>query len=529
MASSTDGWGGAVAAAGTAPGRRLALVVATGDYDDPALARLRAPAGDAAALSDLLADPAVGGFDVTAVLDQDANSVRLAVEELVSDRRPDDLLLLYLSCHGLVDLRRRLYFAARDTRRDRLASSGVASHWVLEQLEDCRARRQVVILDCCFSGAFAAGGKGPSDQRDLGLGERLLGQGRGRVVLTASRATEYSFEGEPLDTPERVSERGSVFTRALLTGIRSGAADTDNDGWISVDDAYAYAYDRVSADEAAQTPQRWLYGAEGSILLARSPHAATVDAAAATDPGRTVGPDAPRAESVPARPAGGAAWWRRRGPAAAIGSGVLVVALVVVLLLALHGPGTGGGSPGSSGSSGDGSSATAGALGGISAGRFDATGPWRLVVGDHAVGADPGCTFTVVDDTGQEVHAFEAVYAKEQHIQLRDRGRFTFRVSGEPCLLRAVDGAGEAGLPFEWSAGKGDTDGISTDGKVVVRASFPKGTSSCELLLHSVADGHTVDAKTLTTHHDEEVLDPGGSAAVYFSGTTCDLAVRKPT
>jgi uncharacterized caspase-like protein len=31
-----------------------------------------------------------------------------------------DLLLVYLSCHGLVDVRRRLYFAATDTRKDRL-------------------------------------------------------------------------------------------------------------------------------------------------------------------------------------------------------------------------------------------------------------------------------------------------------------------------------------------------------------------------------------------------------------------------
>ena len=49
----------------------------------------------------------------------------------------------------------------------------------------------MVILDCCFSGAFARGAKGDDD---LGLGERLVGEGRGRVVLTASRGTEYSFE-----------------------------------------------------------------------------------------------------------------------------------------------------------------------------------------------------------------------------------------------------------------------------------------------------------------------------------------------
>jgi hypothetical protein len=136
---------------------------------------------------------------------------------------------------------------------------------VLDQFEHCRARRQVLILDSCFSGAFAHGAKGDAD---LGLRDRFLGQGRGRVVLTASTATEYSFEGDPTDAAVTA---GSVFTAALVQGLYTGAADTDHDGLISVDEAYAYVFDQVQAAGAAQTPQRWLYGAEGKILLARSP------------------------------------------------------------------------------------------------------------------------------------------------------------------------------------------------------------------------------------------------------------------
>ena len=134
-----------------------------------------------------------------------------------------------------------------------------------DQLEHCRARRQVLILDSCFSGAFAHGAKG---EADLGLQARFLGQGRGRVVLTASTATEYSFEGDPTDTS--MTPAGSVFTAALVQGLRTGEADSDHDGHVSVDDAYAYIFDQVQAVGAAQTPQRWLYGTEGQILLARS-------------------------------------------------------------------------------------------------------------------------------------------------------------------------------------------------------------------------------------------------------------------
>jgi hypothetical protein len=251
--------------------RRLALVVATAGYRDASLRQLRAPARDAADLGELLADPAVGGFAVTSVLDRSAQEIRLAVEEFLSDRRPDDLVVVYLSCHGLVDARRRLYFAATDTQKNRLASTGVEAEWLLDQLEDCRARRQVVILDCCFSGAFGDRAKGDDD---LGLDRRFHGQGRGRVVLTASRGSEYSFEGEPLAD---AVQPGSVFTNALVAGIRSGEADRDHDGYISVDDAYEYAFDRLREAGVAQTPQRSIYQAEGQILLARSPAGVPVD------------------------------------------------------------------------------------------------------------------------------------------------------------------------------------------------------------------------------------------------------------
>ena len=248
-------------------GARLALVVATAVYTaDVGLRQLRAPARDAADLAQVLADPGIGGFTVTSVIDQPAQQIRLAIEDFLADRSTQDLLLVYLSCHGLLDSYRRLYFAATDTRKDRLGSTGVESAWVLDQLEHCRARRQVLILDSCFSGAFAHGAKG---EADLGLQDRFLSQGRGRVVLTASTATEYSFEGDPTDAA--ITPTGSVFTAALVQGLRTGAADLDHDGHVSVDDAYAYVFDKVQAAGAAQTPQRWLYGAEGRIWLARSP------------------------------------------------------------------------------------------------------------------------------------------------------------------------------------------------------------------------------------------------------------------
>lgn len=246
-------------------GPRSALVIATGTYDDEQFAQLRAPARDADDLAAVLSDPRIGGFEVTVLPDRPVDTLRREIEGFLADRTRGELLVVYLSCHGVLDKRNALYFAATDTSKKFLASTGIESHWLLERLDECKARQQVLILDCCFSGAFANGAKG---EGDLDLKQHVVGSGRGRMVLTASRAREYSFEGHELPG---IESPGSVFTSGLAEGLRSGAADSDLDGLVSVEDAYDYAYTYVQTHHPAQTPQRWAFGAEGRIWLARNP------------------------------------------------------------------------------------------------------------------------------------------------------------------------------------------------------------------------------------------------------------------
>ncbi len=252
---------------GSAPGDRLALVVANSRYTDPTLAQLRAPAQDAAAMASVLADPAVGGFTVTRVMDRPAHEIKEEINEFLAERTTRNVVVVYLSCHGVLDARGRLYFATGNTIKNRLAATAVESAWLLDQLEECSARQQVVILDCCFSGAFEHA-KGVAD---VDLERRLYGAARGRVVLTASRAAEYSYEGQAITG---AVGGGSVFTTALVEGLRGGAADLDRKGHVTVEDAYVFAADWIKSQGGNQNPQRWLYGSEGDIVLAQTPRAA---------------------------------------------------------------------------------------------------------------------------------------------------------------------------------------------------------------------------------------------------------------
>ncbi|GAA0251395.1 hypothetical protein GCM10010492_59700 [Saccharothrix mutabilis subsp. mutabilis] len=239
------------------------MIVATGEYADPTLRRLRAPAHDAADMADVLEDPRIGGFSVRRLVDRPHHEVKVEVERHLAARTAGELVVVYLSCHGILDRRGRLYLATTDTDRDLPASTSVEADWLRERLEDCPAD-QVVILDCCFGGAYAATKGGT----EVDLDRRFLGNGRGRVVLTASRAWEYSFEGTTLVTDAPVR---SVFTAGLVDGLRTGRADRDGDGYVTVDEAFLYASEHVAAGGGDQTPQRWAYAAEGALVLARNP------------------------------------------------------------------------------------------------------------------------------------------------------------------------------------------------------------------------------------------------------------------
>jgi Caspase domain/TIR domain len=241
-----------------------ALIIACSEYEDGGLRQLRAPAADAERLAEVLAEPAIGGFEVTTQLNQPSHVLNLAIEDFFADRGPDDLLLLYVSSHGVEDDDGRLYFAAANTRLRQLGATAVAAAFVNEQMTKSRSRRIVLLLDCDYSGtspqgALARGGKRMAIKEQFG--------GSGRAVLTASSAMEYAFEGDELADARDLTP--SVFTSALVEGLETGAADLDLDGRISVDELYDYVSDRVRDQTPNQTPGRWITGVQGKLYIAR--------------------------------------------------------------------------------------------------------------------------------------------------------------------------------------------------------------------------------------------------------------------
>ncbi|GGN03038.1 hypothetical protein GCM10011609_47470 [Lentzea pudingi] len=253
---------------------RYALIIASHEFTDPGLSALRAPAHDAARLGEVLADPRIGGFHVRTLINSPAAEVNEAVEDFFADRTPDDLLVLHFSGHGVKDEAGELHFATSSTKLTRLAGTAVSADFVARRMNRSRSRRVVLLLDCCYSGAF---GRGMVARAGGSVGIEEQFGGSGRAVITASSAMEYAFEGAAVaDTSEA---EPSVFTSALVEGLESGDADRDQDGHVGLDELYEYVYDRVRRVTPHQTPGKWMLDVRGDLRIARRARPVSVPSA----------------------------------------------------------------------------------------------------------------------------------------------------------------------------------------------------------------------------------------------------------
>lgn len=247
---------------------RYALVIGNSKYDDPRLAQLKTPEADTRELAKVLRKKSIGNFDeVISLLDQTEAKTRRAISAFLANKKPDDLILLYFSGHGVLDGRGNLFLASKDTDYDSLNATAISSSFLSYEMDVCRSRKQILILDCCNSGAFARGAKAGSQKAVTE--STFEGSGSGRVVLTASDATQFAFEGDQV-IPQ-AETKFSVFTHFLLEGLKTGKADRNRDGKISLDEWYDYCYAGVIAETPGQVPHKWSYRQQGEIIIAQNP------------------------------------------------------------------------------------------------------------------------------------------------------------------------------------------------------------------------------------------------------------------
>ncbi len=245
---------------------KLALLIGISEYQ-PGLNALPGAVQDVKAMQRVLQHSEMGDFanaDITVLENPPRQIMEEAIETLFFGRQKDDLLLLYFSGHGITDKHYNLYLATSETRQNPtgefIQTTATAASLIHGMMENSSSRRQVIILDCCYSGAFPKGMKAKGDN-SVDIKNQLGGEGR--AVLTSSTSTQRSFEQEGVEL--------SVYTRYIVEGIETGAADTDDDGMISVDELHEYAYKKVQEAAPAMKPEIYAVREGFKIKLAKAP------------------------------------------------------------------------------------------------------------------------------------------------------------------------------------------------------------------------------------------------------------------
>lgn len=238
--------------------KKYALLVGVSNYES-SLDSFPQGIKNAEAIEEVLLDPELGSFDPNNVMflaNPDRATIERSIKQLFFDRRTDDLLLLYFSGLTIKDKAGQLYFGVRNTRTNRqgniISSSAVAVKFLRKQMNNCKSSRQVILLDSCLSSSN-------NNQRNtVNIGQELLSQGlaiwRSKPITTIATASSSNLYCFP--SPE---EELSPYTSYLVEGIKTGDADFDYDGSISIAELHQYAKQKVQKINPQVKPEIYLH------------------------------------------------------------------------------------------------------------------------------------------------------------------------------------------------------------------------------------------------------------------------------
>ncbi|WNG25631.1 hypothetical protein F0U62_17610 [Cystobacter fuscus] len=250
--------------------RSLAIVIGIDDYAHgipPLLNAVR----DAHTVAETLR---LQGFEILRLLDAEASLASLThlfSHQLPSLQHPPDRLLIYFAGHGLAHTDPRLHLAGyllpSDARRDE-----PSSYWPMaalyEALRQLSCGHLLLILDCCFAGAFphsfSRDIRAPSPPAPLFLERFRHFSSRRSFQLLLSTAHDELASDRLLAKPSQESLGDglhSPFALAFLEAIRSPSpADSNRDGLITATELYTFLRDRLLQQlppHASQTPALW--------------------------------------------------------------------------------------------------------------------------------------------------------------------------------------------------------------------------------------------------------------------------------
>lgn len=213
------------------------------------------------------------GVHVIPVLGSQVTRVNLerAISRIAGEIHPRDSFILFAAGHG-VSSKGRFYLIPHDynsaatSLRDGAIGQDALQEWLANRI---RARKALILLDTCQSGALVAGHRrsrinGPASEAGVGR----LHEATGRSVLTAAAAGQDAIEG----VVGADGKRHGVFTSAILDALRNG--DANGDGLIELSELVAHVQNvvpKVAAELGDEQAARFGSRGENFVVTRRLP------------------------------------------------------------------------------------------------------------------------------------------------------------------------------------------------------------------------------------------------------------------
>ena len=191
------------------------------------------------------------------------------VHEFLKNSKPDDVVLIFVAGHGVLDNNFDYYFGTYDMDFANPSQKGLAYERLEGLLDGIKANKTILIMDTCHSGeidkdevffaeateeeenqdediSFRSVGAAVKEDASLATPSRLAGElfndlrrGTGATVISSAGGAEFAMESDEW--------KNGLFTYCLLDGMTSGTADLDKDGQIMLLELQEYVVDKVKA------------------------------------------------------------------------------------------------------------------------------------------------------------------------------------------------------------------------------------------------------------------------------------------
>jgi uncharacterized caspase-like protein len=116
----------------------------------------------------------LGGYEITLIENKEAHVIRKEILRFFKNSKEDDLRILYFAGNGYKSIEDgHLYLATTDSCLEEYEETTIPARFINLMIQKSKCSKIAVILDCCYSGAFARDMIARAEDRALNVNEEF--------------------------------------------------------------------------------------------------------------------------------------------------------------------------------------------------------------------------------------------------------------------------------------------------------------------------------------------------------------------